>query len=188
MTTNQRDEILVAALAVFAERGFRGASFDAVAERAGLTRQGVLHYFPSKKQLLVGILRYREELNRANLADRHADEDWPTQVAAVLSFDHDNPALVQAQSVLLAESVTYGDPIHDYFLDRNRRSLDAMAARLSERYGDRLPSGLTPRAAAAALLAILDGMQQQWSIDPDLTGHPEIIHDVMAVLLGKPVE
>ncbi|WP_044473486.1 helix-turn-helix domain-containing protein, partial [Streptomyces turgidiscabies] len=61
-TTTRREEILAAALEVFAERGYRRASIDAVAERAGLTRQGVLHYFPSKKRLLHALLQRREDL------------------------------------------------------------------------------------------------------------------------------
>ena len=43
---NRREEILRAALDVFAERGYRGASLALVAERVGLTQQGLLHYAP----------------------------------------------------------------------------------------------------------------------------------------------
>lgn len=55
MVSGRREQILEAALEVLTARGFKGTSIDAVAERAGLTRQGVLHYFPSKKRLLLGI-------------------------------------------------------------------------------------------------------------------------------------
>ncbi|MDW6057039.1 TetR/AcrR family transcriptional regulator [Streptomyces sp. FXJ1.4098] len=55
VVSGRREQILEAALEVLTARGFKGTSIDAVAERAGLTRQGVLHYFPSKKRLLLGI-------------------------------------------------------------------------------------------------------------------------------------
>ena len=41
--------------------GYRGASLDAVAAAVGISRQGVLHYFPSKTHLLLGVLELRDE-------------------------------------------------------------------------------------------------------------------------------
>lgn len=173
---------------VFAERGFRGASFDEVAERAGLTRQGVLHYFPSKKKLLMGLLRYREEVHRDHLADGHADEDLPTQIAEVLAFDHKMPALAQVNSKLMATSVSRDDPVWQDVTDYYSTLQEYVVEQLAERYGERLPSGLSPRAAAMALLAMLDGLQDQWLLDQEQTDYPEIMREVFSVLLGsKPV-
>jgi AcrR family transcriptional regulator len=183
-STARRSEILDAALHVFAERGYRGTSIDAVAERAGLTRQGVLHYYPSKKRLLVAVLGYREELSRAHLATDHPDEDWPSQVAEVIVHEHASPWLAQVQSVMMAESMTGDRAARQYFHEHYRTLQGKTAARLAERYGERLPSGLTPRAAATAVLAILDGMQQQWLLDGERSDYPEIMRDVLAVLLG----
>ena len=52
----RRAEIVRAALEVIAERGYRGASLAAVAERVGLTQQGLLHHFPTKEALLVAVM------------------------------------------------------------------------------------------------------------------------------------
>ena len=46
-----RERILDAAMAVFAQFGFRRASMDEVAREAGLTRQAVYHHFASKEAL-----------------------------------------------------------------------------------------------------------------------------------------
>ncbi len=188
MTTARREEIIEAAVEVFAERGYRGASFDAVAERAGLTRQGVLHYFPSKKKLLMAVLRFREELSRDYLAADHAEEDFPTQLAEAMAFDHKNPALAQVHSVLMAEGSVVGDParedIQAYCLELREHTVE----RLTERYGERLPSGLTPQAAATAVLMMIDGMQQQWLLYQDQTDYPGMMRDVLAVLLGTAAE
>jgi len=184
MTTARREEILGAALAVFAERGYRRASIDAVAERAGLTRQGVLHYFPSKKRLLVALVQLRQELTREHLAAGHSDKDVPSLLAEVISYDHEHPGLAQIHSVLVAEGVTGSDPAHQFCHDHYRTIQDHTAEYLTKLYGDRLPSGLTPRAAATALVAMLDGVQQQWLLDDEHSDYPEIIRDVMAVLLG----
>lgn len=44
-----REVILKAALEVFAAAGFRGATLDEIAARAGLSKPNLLYYFPSKE-------------------------------------------------------------------------------------------------------------------------------------------
>ena len=55
-----RELILDAALEVFAQHGFRGATLDQIAEGAGLSKPNLLYYFPSKEEvhtaLLTGLL------------------------------------------------------------------------------------------------------------------------------------
>ena len=43
-----REAILDAALEVFSAQGFRGATLDQIAERAGLSKPNMLYYFASK--------------------------------------------------------------------------------------------------------------------------------------------
>ena len=55
-----REAILDAALEVFSAQGFRGATLDQIAERAGLSKPNMLYYFASKEAiheaLLAGLL------------------------------------------------------------------------------------------------------------------------------------
>jgi TetR/AcrR family transcriptional repressor of uid operon len=55
-----RKRILDAARLVFSERGYDGATFQAIAVRADLTRPAINHYFSSKRAL------YREVVNQTN--------------------------------------------------------------------------------------------------------------------------
>ncbi|WP_249026692.1 helix-turn-helix domain-containing protein, partial [Amycolatopsis pretoriensis] len=48
---DRRASIVRAAFEVIAERGYRGTSLAAVADRVGLTQQGLMHYFPTKEDL-----------------------------------------------------------------------------------------------------------------------------------------
>ncbi len=51
-TRNQREKtetILAAALEVFSAQGFSGATLDAIADAAGLSKPNLLYYFPSKE-------------------------------------------------------------------------------------------------------------------------------------------
>ncbi|MCX4766588.1 TetR/AcrR family transcriptional regulator [Streptomyces sp. NBC_01275] len=183
----RREEILEAALEVFATRGFKGASIDAVAERAGLTRQGVLHYFPSKKRLLLELLNFREQLNREHLADRNVGrvgEDWAGDFAAAVAFEQGHPSLAQVHSVVLAEAVTGQEPARAYVRDRCRSLQDHLTEHLLERYGERLPSGLDARTGAAAVLALIEGVHQLWLVDQDADRYPEVVRETLSVLLG----
>ncbi|MCE8439620.1 TetR family transcriptional regulator C-terminal domain-containing protein [Rhodovulum sulfidophilum] len=55
-----REAILEAALDVFSQQGFRGATLDQIARKAGLSKPNLLYYFPSKEAmhetLLAGLL------------------------------------------------------------------------------------------------------------------------------------
>src|SRR5690606_41597781 len=64
----RRDAILDAAMDEFADGGYNGTSLAKVAERAGITQQGLLHYFPSKQALLVAMLEPRDAANRSAAA------------------------------------------------------------------------------------------------------------------------
>ncbi|GAA0943026.1 helix-turn-helix domain-containing protein [Actinocorallia libanotica] len=183
----RREEILAAALEMLAEQGWRGTSLNAIADRVGLTRQGVLHYFPSKQALLTEILARRQDLNREHLLADHADKDWPDQLAEVVAHDHDRPGLARAYSVLMAESLTAGHPAHAHFRDHYSDVRARMTEAFTRRWGDRLPSGLSPAQAATALLALLDGMQQQWLLDQDQADdHSDTMRAALSVLLGIP--
>ncbi|PRD39853.1 UNVERIFIED_CONTAM: rutR [Trichonephila clavipes] len=55
------EAILDAALEVFSQAGFRGATLDQIADRAGLSKPNLLYYFPSKEaihaELIAGLLK-----------------------------------------------------------------------------------------------------------------------------------
>ncbi len=55
-----RQRIIQAARLVFSERGYDGATFQAIAARADLTRPAINHYFSSKRAL------YREVMDQTN--------------------------------------------------------------------------------------------------------------------------
>jgi len=47
----KRDVILEAALDVFSEKGFLGATIDQIAEAAGMSKPNLLYYFPRKEEI-----------------------------------------------------------------------------------------------------------------------------------------
>ncbi|MFJ3652219.1 TetR/AcrR family transcriptional regulator [Streptomyces nigra] len=175
----RRAEIVRAALEVIAERGYRGASLAAVAERVGLTQQGLMHHFPTKDALLVAVLQERDQW------DAVPGSRWRTDLlAALVEYNAMRPGIVQTFSALLGESVTEGHPARTFFSERYTRVRASMAEMLRAEYGDRLPNGLTPERTAPLLVAVMDGLQYQWLLDPSSVDMPDAFRDFL-LLLGE---
>ncbi|MFF7751199.1 TetR/AcrR family transcriptional regulator [Streptomyces sp. NPDC007971] len=178
----RRAEIVGAALEVIAARGYRGASLAAVAERVGLTQQGLLHYFPTKDALLVAVLQERDRW------DAVPDTRWRVDLlASLVEYNAMRPAIVQTFSALLGESVTEGHPARAYFTRRYAQVRETMTDALRAEYGDLLPNGLTPERTAPLLIAVMDGLQYQWLLDPESVDMPDAFRDFLR-LLGEPAK
>ena len=52
----RRGDLLDAAEALLSEQGGRGLTLSAVAERAGVSKGGLLYHFPSKEALVQGLV------------------------------------------------------------------------------------------------------------------------------------
>ena len=59
-SAQRRRQIIEAAFDVFAARGYQGGSLQEVADRVGLGHTSILHYFPSKRALLIAVLEQRD--------------------------------------------------------------------------------------------------------------------------------
>ncbi|MFE7272154.1 TetR/AcrR family transcriptional regulator [Streptomyces sp. NPDC057623] len=179
----RRAEIVRAALEVIAERGYRGASLAAVAERVGLTQQGLLHYFPTKDALLVAVLQERDQW------DAVPNTRWRIDLlASLVEYNAMRPGIIQTFSALLGESVTEGHPARAYFTERYADVRASMAEVLRAEYGDRLPNGLTPERTAPLLVAVMDGLQYQWLLDPESVDMPGAFRDFLGLLGENPTD
>src|SRR4051794_1701740 len=73
-----RGQVLSAALQLFASKGFDGTAVQDVASAVGVTKQAVLHHFPSKEALRDAVLgslidHWRAELPRLLLVSASHD-------------------------------------------------------------------------------------------------------------------
>ena len=178
-TAARREAVLEAAMNVFGERGYNKAALTEVAERAGMTHAGVLHHFGSKNNLLLEVLEFRDWDDVAHLADQHIP-GGPALFAHLVATAQRNaqrPGIVQVFTVLSAESVTDGHPATAYFQERYRNlraEVDAAFRALCAQEGVTDPD--TIDRAAASILAVMDGLQLQWLLEPtavDLAGASE---------------
>ncbi|MET9489594.1 TetR/AcrR family transcriptional regulator [Nocardia sp. NPDC006630] len=179
---DRRETILRAAMEVIAERGYRGASLAAVAERVGLTQPGLLHYFPSKELLLIGVLEARDRWDITAFPAK-SESSWRiADVEQLVDYNAMRRGLVQTFSALAGESVTDDHPAREFFKERYTDARAALADVLRNEFGERLPGGLTPEQAAPLLVAVMDGLQTQWLLDPDAVDMATVFRDFTPLL------
>jgi TetR/AcrR family transcriptional regulator len=105
-----RETILAAALEVFAQAGFHGATLDQIAEVAGLSKPNLLYYFPSKEAIHAALLEDLLDDWLQPLRDLDAAGDpvaeLLTYVRRKLAMSRDMPR----ESRLFANDVLQGAP------------------------------------------------------------------------------
>ena len=142
----KRQAILDAALAVFGEVGLHGASLREIAGRVGVSHQSLMHYFPTKNELLMAVLRRRDERLR-----RHFDDEDGMSLAELISLAEDNvgmPGVIELYNMASAEATNEDHPAHAYYAEFYE-SIIASNARYLQRAADRgvLREGWTPESA-----------------------------------------
>lgn len=184
-TTERREAVLKAAMNVFGARGYNKGALVEVAEQAGMTHAGVLHHFGSKEGLLVAMLKYRDGEEVAGVPAR-AQTEGPAFLQHLVDTVEENThrrGVVQAYSVLSGESVTDGHPAHDYFQERFHILRAKIAGVLGEVSGNTDEQELSD--AASALIAMMDGLQVQWLLEPDAIDMPRILSRTMDELVDR---
>ncbi|MBT2484419.1 MULTISPECIES: TetR/AcrR family transcriptional regulator [unclassified Microbacterium] len=171
-TRAKREQILKAAVEIFGNKGSTNGTLADVAEQVGLTHAGVLHHFGSKQKLLLEVLSYRDQTDVAELAEKHipGGPELFVHLVRTAFANEKRPGIVQAYAVLSSESVTDDHPGREYFEERYttlRREVTAAFHQLCAQEGVDDPDAVAE--ASAAILAVMDGLQLQWLL------HPEVI-------------
>ncbi|TBN57185.1 TetR/AcrR family transcriptional regulator [Glaciihabitans arcticus] len=190
-TIRRREDIIKAGLATFGSKGFKGGSLADVAEQVGITQAGVLHYFGSKDQLLLDVLVYRDAADVEHLEGRHIPGglDLFRHLAKTAALNAERPGIVQAYAVLSAESVTDGHPAKDWFRARYTQLRSEVEQALTEVCaGDDPPHREAIDDAAAVVLAVMDGLQIQWLLDPEAVNLPRSTAFAIEAILAHAVD
>lgn len=170
-TLRKRTEILKAAVEIFCNKGSTNGTLADVAEQVGMTHAGVLHHFGSKQNLLLEVLAYRDQADVQDLDEKHipGGPELFLHLVRTAFVNAQRPGIVQAYTVLSAESITDDHPAREYFEERYttlRREITEAFHELCTDQGVTEPD--TVAAAAASILAVMDGLQLQWLLHPDV--------------------
>ena len=183
----RRQEILLAAHEVFGARGFHKASLGEIAEKVGITHPGILHHFGSKDQLFVEVLALRERLDVAGF-ENNEPPGGPRMLRHLLhtaAVNTSRVGLVQSYVVLSAESVTEGHPAQESFRQRFAVLRGQIVRALEQTCASVRPPEGELDAAASSIIAVMDGLQVQWLLDPDSVDMPEALALVIDALLRR---
>ncbi|MFJ8715344.1 TetR/AcrR family transcriptional regulator [Streptomyces violaceus] len=183
----RRQEILQIAMDTFAARGYNNASLQEIADRAGVTQAGVLHYFRSKAQLLTSVLDLRDATDIDQLGpDRPQGLAFLRHLVDTVRRNTEREGIVRLYAVLSAESVTEGHPAQDYFRDRyaGLRVMVTEALAEASELGETRPD-LNLEEAATAIIAVMDGLQVQWLLAPESIDMTAVTDRVVTALLAE---
>ncbi len=185
---NRREQILRTAADVFATQGFHNTSLADIAAMLDITPAGVLHHFGSKTDLLTAVLELRDDTEPAPEGGPMLDH-----LVTTAERNSERPGTTRLYAVLSAESATEGHPAQGWFRDRytvlRREVEDAILDRLGPEQrgaaGALGPGGHSPAgAAAAAVIAVMDGLQVQWLLDPGAVDMAQVTDTVIDALVA----
>jgi AcrR family transcriptional regulator len=168
-TQARRQEIVEAAIAVFAMGGYHKASLREVADRVGMSQAGLLHHFPSKEHLLEAVLTWRDEDAVARMGDpAPTGVDLLRALVDLAGYNQTRPALVELHVIVSAEGASAEHPLHDYFVSR----YEAVFAMTKDAFDEaavrgELRPGVDSAASTRAVIALWDGLQLQWLLQRD---------------------
>jgi AcrR family transcriptional regulator len=166
-----KETILEAALPLFARQGYRGASLASIASAAGLTQPGLLHHFPSKEELLLGLLDWRDRDDGKRLSGLPDGDGlaYLERLEDLVAHNMTAPELVALFTTLVGEGTSPEHPAHDYFVERYRRIRARAIRSLREgQLAGEVRDDADLEVIVPLLFAVMDGLQIQWLLDPDI--------------------
>ncbi len=116
-------KILDAALDVFSTYGFRGATVDMIAEKAGMSKPNLLYYFRRKQDIYQAVLERTLEMWLAPLVNMDANGEAIPQIIAYLRAKLELSRTHQQESRLFAMEVLQGAPILDEVLRNDLKAV-----------------------------------------------------------------
>lgn len=105
-----RGAILEAALDVFSQNGFRGATVDQIAKAAGLSKPNLLYYFPSKEEIFTELLSQLLDSWLAPLRELNADGEPLEEILKYAKRKLEMSREMPRESRLFANELVQGAP------------------------------------------------------------------------------
>ncbi|WP_043605910.1 TetR/AcrR family transcriptional regulator [Novosphingobium sp. Rr 2-17] len=186
------DAALAAALQVFWQRGYDGASLSDLTEAMGITKPSLYSCFGNKEELFRRALElyerdklcYTRSALEAETAKGVAERFLRGTVALQRDDDKDTRACLGVIS--LVACTTQAESIRDQVKARQASSTRALIERFerAQQEGD-FPADLKPDALAAYLYAVLQGMGVQSSSGASIEQLEQLVETTLAVWPGR---
>jgi AcrR family transcriptional regulator len=150
-----RQAVLEAADDLLAERGFAGVTIEGIAARAGVAKQTIYRWWPSKADVLLDALATKAQLHIPVPDEGDYEADLRRFLGDTFELGS-RPQVVDLLRALMAEAQInedFGERFREEFLRQRREALGAILTRASAR-GD-LPAGLPPETVTDIVFGTL---------------------------------
>ncbi|HET6637116.1 MAG TPA: TetR/AcrR family transcriptional regulator [Streptomyces sp.] len=165
----RRQQIVGAAVSLFADKGFDRTTTAEICKAAGISTGNLFHYFPSKRAIFHAVFQEDGDDKADALARaRTADDPWQALLEVVELLA--TPATEPLTPPLVMEAMVqaYRDPELDELLSRDNADEHAAVAHLLRRTADagQTDPGLDPDDAATWVLALVATLYTSAATDP----------------------
>ena len=139
--SRRSDEILAAAVELFARQGFAATEVQQIADRAGVGKGTVYRHFTNKDKLFLaaadlGLRRLKDAVNQSSVGQVSALDRLRAGVVAFLQFFRDHPEFVD---LMIQERAHFRDRQSPTFFGRKD---DEMTCRWREEFHDLIRAGV----------------------------------------------
>jgi AcrR family transcriptional regulator len=188
----QREQILSAASALFAQQGFAGSTMNAVAEACGVSKSTLYHYVRDKQELLAQIssahvMRLEALVDEVKAESRQMQLSPEAQLALLISRFMQAYALAQNEHRVLTEDVKFLDSRQRAgVLAGQRRVVDAFAAAVTAVRPELAGPGPTsklPKVLAMLLFGMIN-WTFTWLRPDGAFSHSELAPIISELFLG----
>lgn len=164
-----REQALRAAIDLIAEHGYAATSMAQVAEAAGISPSGLAHHFPSKAALLGAVLDHRDAIDNVPVSEDAGTWAVFDGLVELARINAGRRQLVALYTTVIGEAVGPDHPAHDWMLRHFEVSLALLedAVREGQRTGE-IAADTPARHIARTTIALMDGLQVQWLLDPSV--------------------
>lgn len=184
-TQQRKEQVIHEAIRFFGQNGYHGTRLADIAKAAGVTEPGLLHHFPSKAHLLMGVLAERDRIDRERFdPSLHAQATPPlTSLQELVEYNETVPGLVQLFTVLVAESIDDKHPGHEFFRRRYQdlREQNISVLREAQARGE-IRGDIPAEDLAIMLFAMMDGLQVQWLYEPEQINMARLFKQLLNLL------
>jgi AcrR family transcriptional regulator len=181
-----RDELLAAALRVFAERGYREAGVDEIAATAGYSKGALYWHFSGKEDLLQALLEERIDAPMRELVALLESAPPDRDMSVEASREFARKLTEQRDAVLLEReywSLAIRDPaLRTRYADRQAELRTSLAAALEARARHLGTPGLMPaQDLARIVMSIIAGLTVDELVEPGSVA-PELLGETLALI------
>jgi AcrR family transcriptional regulator len=187
-----RDRILVSAQRVFAHHGYAGATLDAIAADAGLTKGAVYWHFASKVELFLALLRNHQDtpltVTAAQIQDLMTNlgpaEAVKTLIQQQIQYASDHPDWCRLSMEFYIQSRQ--SEVQQALQELNYQSQEQAIATLMRQLQDQggLNANVDPEVFATLWSALVNGLILLYIVDPQ-ANNPAPVASQIAQLLWQ---